>query len=97
MHELIRSLEFWVAVALASIIKLRASPSLNFVGALSTVIVSVLAALVFTPPVLDRFGLSGEIYTAATGALVALTAEHLARQMLMANILEIIKAWRGGK
>lgn len=95
MRDLIISVEFWAAMALAAFIKLRASPKLTFVGAAVTIVTAVLAALVFTKPLLAWLELSGDIYIAAVAALVALSAEHLARQVLDLKLIDLIKAWRG--
>jgi hypothetical protein len=95
MRDLIFSVEFWAAMALAAFIKLRASPRLTVVGAAVTVVTAVLAALVFTLPLLDWLDLSGDIYVAAVAALVALSAEHIARQIMDMKIIELIRAWRG--
>lgn len=95
MMDLIRSVEFWVAMVLAAMIKLRASPTITASGAFCTVSAAVAAALVFTQPILDRLSLDGETYAAGVAALVALTAEHLARQVLDLRLVDLIKAWRG--
>lgn len=95
MRELLISVEFWLAMAAAAFIKLRASPKLSVGGAIATVVTAVLSALVFTRPLLDYLELSGDVYVAAVAALVALSAEHLARQILDMKLTEIIRAWRG--
>lgn len=95
MRDLILSIEFWAAMALAAFIKLRASPRLTVWSAVITVVTAVLAALVFTLPLLDWLDLSGDIYIAAVAALVALSAEHIARQIIDTKLVELIRAWRG--
>lgn len=95
MRDLFFQIEFWVAMVLAALIKLSSSPKLTFGGAVVTVVTAVLAALVFTEPLITWLELSGDIYVAAVAALVALSAEHLARQVLDMRITDIIKAWRG--
>jgi hypothetical protein len=96
MRDLLFSVEFWVAMALAALIKLRASPRITAFSAFVTVLVGVLAALVLTDPVLEFLGLAGGSYTHAVAALVALSCEHIARQILELRIVELIRAWRGG-
>ena len=79
----------------ASLIKVRASPKLTFVNSVTTIAAAVSSALLFTLPLLDFLELSGDVYVAAIAALVALSAEHIARQLLDMKIIELIKAWRG--
>ena len=95
MYDLIRSLEFWIAIALASIIKIRAEPELKMKEAVSTIAVSVLAGLIFTPPILEFLELSGDAYKYATCSLVALTCDRIAKQILSVDLVELIKALRG--
>jgi len=95
MSDLIQSIEFWVAMIAASLIKVRASPRITFWGAVITVFCAVTSALVFTMPLMDWLELTGDIHVAAVAALVALSAEHFARQILDLKLIELIRAWRG--
>lgn len=97
MYDMVLSVQFWVAVLLAAMLKLRASPRLTFWASVVTVIVGFLSALVFTAPVLDVLQLDGDTYVPAVAALVALSTEHLARQVLDARLIDLLKIWRGGK
>ena len=97
MRELLISVEFWAAMALAAFIKLRASPKITIWAAMTTIITAVLSALVFTKPLMAYLELTGDLYVAAVAALVALSAEHVARQVLDMDIKELIRAWRGDK
>lgn len=96
MKDLLLSIEFWVAMAAAALLKLRASPRITVFGSIVTITTAVLSALIFTRPVLEWLKLDGEIHTAAVAALVALSAEHIARQLLELKVLDLLKAWRGG-
>lgn len=95
MKDLLTSIEFWIAMSFASVIKIKASPRLTLIGSLITIAAAVSSALIFTLPLLDFFELTGDMYVAAVAALVALSAEHIARQVLDLKIVELIKAWRG--
>ncbi len=95
MKDLIFSVEFWVAMAVAVALKLRSSPSISIGAAAITTITAVGAALVFTHPIETYLRLPDRSYTAAIAALVALSAEHVARQALNLNLTELIRAWRG--
>lgn len=97
MKELISSVEFWLAMAFAIVMKLKASPRITIVGAVMTTISAVTCALVFTEPVMAWLELDSAIYTYAVCALIALTGEHLAREILKITIDEAVRAWRGGK
>lgn len=95
MRDLFTSLEFWVAVAFAVILKLRTSENLTIWGALVTTTTGVGSALVFTHPAADYLSLDVATYSPAIAALIALTFEHLARHMLRLSPLDLLKAWRG--
>lgn len=95
MKDLLTSVEFWLAMLFASAIKLRASPTISLPSALITIGAAVASALIFTAPILDWLSLDGETYAAAVAALVALTAEHLSRQVLTLRLVDLLRAWRG--
>lgn len=95
MFDLVRSVEFWVAMIFAVFVKVRASKKITVLGAAFTIATAVLSALVFTGPLLDWLDLSGETYVAAVAALVALSAEHIARQLMETRVVDLIRAWRG--
>lgn len=94
MKELLTSIEFWVAVAFATLVKLKASKNMSKWAVLTTVLTATGAALVFTKPVLHWLNLEGETYTAGVAAIVALTAEHLMRQLLELRLDDIFTNWR---
>lgn len=95
MRDLFTSLEFWVAVAVAVILKLRTSENLTIFGALITTVTGVGSALVFTHPAAAYLSLDTATYGPAIAALIALTFEHIARHILRLSPTDIIKAWRG--
>lgn len=95
MRDLLISVEFWVAVTLATVVKLRASRNMSRWMVIVTILTATGSALVFTKPVLNWLDLDGETYTAGVAALVALTAEHLMRQLLEIRIVDLLKAWKG--
>lgn len=95
MLDLVSRVEFWVAMAFAVLIKLRASPTLTRVGAVLTTVAAVTGALVFTKPITAWMGLDAETMQFAVAALVALTCEHVARLVLNTTIADAVKMWRG--
>ncbi len=95
MKDLILQIEFWVAMALAVAIKLRASPNLSPATSVLTVLIAIGSALVLTQPIMAHFNLNGETHTAAVAALTAVSTEHLARQVLTVSLVDLLKAWRG--
>ena len=95
MNDLILDPAFWIATLVAVVVKIRASPRAGFINACITTLVAVGSALVFTNPVLRYLELSPDDYAPAVAALVALTAEHLARQIVGIRIVDLIAAWRG--
>ncbi|KIC39353.1 hypothetical protein [Leisingera sp. ANG-M7] len=97
MRELITSLEFWIAMAAAIALKLRASPTITCFGAIATTVSAVACALVFTQPLVAWLDLDGETYTYAVSALIALTGEHISRQILSLGIEDAFRLWRGKK
>lgn len=95
MWDLIRSVEFWVAMSAAVLLKLRASPKITLFGSIFTIAIAVTAALVFTHPVVYWLSIDAETYAIGISALIALSAEHLARMFLETKLADLIAAWRG--
>lgn len=87
-----KSPEFWVAVAVAVLVKIRTSERLTFWQVITTVAVAVGSAYVAAGWVADRFGVSEAI----AAALVALTAEGLMRWIIIASgdPIKAIREWR---
>ncbi|MBO9441366.1 hypothetical protein J7363_04630 [Phaeobacter italicus] len=97
MRDLLFSMEFWLAMAAAILLKLRASPQITLFGAITTTASAICCALVFTEPLMDWLELDGEVYTYAVCALIALTGEHIARQILSLGIEDAVRLLRGNK
>ena len=91
-----KPIEFWIAVGVAVIVKIKTSQRITPLQALMTIAVSVGAAYVATDWVASVSGMS----EAVAAALVALTAEGVMRWVLSLSdnpqtALDWIKAWRG--
>jgi hypothetical protein len=90
-----KPIEFWIAVAVAIIVKVRTSERLTFWQVSATIAVSVGAAYVAADWVSEALG-TGE---ALAAALVALTAEGLMRWVIIAindpqKAIALIKEWK---
>jgi hypothetical protein len=90
-----KSPEFWVAVAVATTVKLRTSGRLTPLQALVTVAVAVGAAWAGSEWVSERFGIPEVI----AAALVALTAEDIMRRILIwtgdpGSFVSFLRDWR---
>lgn len=91
-----KPIEFWIAVLVAVIIKLKTSEAKSFVSALVTILVSIGAAYAFTEPLAAMLGYSETLLA----ALVTLTSESLMRWVLKLvnnpdQLKEWIQVWRG--
>lgn len=89
---MIKTLEFWIAVAVALIVKIKTSKSLGPWAVFTTIAVAVGAAWVGTGWVVEVAGIPEPV----AAALVALTAEGVMRWVLLAldNPREAIVLWR---
>jgi hypothetical protein len=87
--------DFWVAVAVATVVKVRTSGPLSFWQSAMTVMVAIGAAWAGAGWVADRMGLPEAI----AAALVALTAEDLMRRTLgfIRSPRELVDLWRDFK
>ena len=85
-----KPLEFWAAVLLAVIIKLKTSSRLGLWGTITAIASALLSAYAFAEPLSRWLGFS-EIIVAA---LIALTGEGLMRYILIVvNNPEELKEW----
>ena len=85
-----KPLEFWAAVLVAVLIKLKTSTRLGLWGTITTIATALLSAYAFAEPVSQRLGFS-EIIVAA---LIALTGEGIMRYVLIVvNNPEELKEW----
>ncbi len=89
---MLKTAEFWVAVAVAVIVKVKTSQRLGIWQVLTTIVVAVGAAYVGSSWVMERTGLSEPV----AAALVALTAEGVMRWVLLAldDPSRAIALWR---
>lgn len=87
---------FWIAVAFASLVKVNSPPPLPWPKRIVSLTTGALGAVTFTEPLLDYLKWDGAIYMTAVAGLVALTADHLARQLLSLKVSDLVKIIRGG-
>lgn len=90
-----KPIEFWIAVAIAVIVKMRASPRLGPFSVLSAIVVAVGAAYVASPTIAEYMHISENVAAAFT----ALVAESAMRLVLTAldNPHFAIKLWKEWK
>ena len=91
-----KTVEFWIAVGVAILIKLKTSKALRPLQVISTILISVGAAHVGAFYLSSKTGLPEEI----SAALLALTAEELARWIISAandprQAIRLLNEWRG--
>ena len=91
---------FWFAVMGAAVAKLLMSERLRWVQALSTSLVGVFCAVVFTEPLADFLGWHKPHHFYALAALLTIVGENLLRLILDASasktlFADLVKAWRG--
>jgi hypothetical protein len=89
-------MQFWVALLLATMVRVVTSPFHNLWRSVVMVVTSVFVAWVFTDPVVDWMHLDPVIYKAPVGALLALTADGLVRIALnaAADPAQFLRMWR---
>jgi hypothetical protein len=92
---MLKTVEFWVAVAVAVIVKVKTSQRLGLWQVLTTIAVAVGAAYVGSGWASQHTGLSEPV----AAALVALTAEGVMRWILLAlddprQAIALWKEWR---
>lgn len=90
-----RSLDFWIAVGVALIVKVKTSASLGPFKVITTILVAVGAAWVGTDYASEVFGVPEPV----AAAMVTLTAEGVMRWVLIAaddpkQALDLWKYWR---
>jgi hypothetical protein len=91
----VKTFEFWIAVAVAVLVKIRTSRSLGWWQTLTTIAVAVGAAYVGTDWAQARTGLPEPV----AAALVALSAEGVMRWLLIAlddpkKAIDLWRDWR---
>lgn len=90
-----KPIEFWIAVAVAILVKIRTSEKLTFWQGITTVLVAIGAAYVASESVAEAMGTTEAI----AAALVALSAEGVMRWILIAvnnpkEAIALFKEWR---
>ena len=90
-----KTMDFWLAVAVAVVVKVKTSKRLSAWQVATTIFVAVGAAYVGTDYAVQRTGVCEPV----AAALVALTAEGVMRWVLMALddpgiAIELWKGWR---
>ena len=90
-----RSLDFWIAVGVALIVKVKTSASLGPLRVITTIMVAVGAAWVGADYAAEMFGVPQPI----AAAIVTLTAEGAMRWLLMAaddpaRAIDLWRHWR---
>lgn len=93
---------FWIAVALATAVKLFTSQYQSFLRAVATVMAAVFSAYFFTDPAINFLSLDPDVYKAAVAALLALTGEGIIRLVIgwsekPTSFLDFLERWRKGK
>lgn len=91
MNFLGEDFKFWIAVALATLLKLMTSRDHSFWKSVFTVTAAVGSAWLFTDPVVHWMRWDPEIYKAPAAALVALTGEGVVRFFAQDSFLEAIQ------
>lgn len=92
-----RGVEFWIAVAIALIVKIKSSAQLGPVKVIATIAVAVGAAWVAS----DYAAQTLSVPEPVAAAIVTLTAEGAMRWLLIAvndprQLIELWKLWRKG-
>lgn len=73
--------EIWVAVFIAVIVRLKTSLTLNWTGALSTILVAIGSGMVLHKPITTLSGIGSE-WELLMSILIALTAENLMKKIV---------------
>ena len=92
-----KPLEFWAAILVAIIVKIKTSKQLGPLAVISTIFVSLGAAYSFATPLSSWLGVN-EVLIAA---LVALTSEGVMRWLIQlsndpSELKTLLSLWRGG-
>lgn len=95
MADMVKRIEFWLALVIVLAIKLTSQDKTTPRQKLLTVGIAVGSAILFTESVLDFLTLDKGIYEVPVSALIALSSEHLARQILNTSFVDAIRAFRG--
>ncbi len=89
-HEL----RFWIAIGIATLLKVLTSKFHSPVRIMITVIAALFAAIFFTEPVLHLMQWEPDTYKVPTAALLALTGEGLMRSLVTITFDKLVKHWK---
>lgn len=95
MSDIVKRVEFWIALVIVLAIKLTSSSETTPRQKVLTVFIAIGSAVLFTDSVVHYLKLDASVYEVLVSAIIALTAEHLARQVLGTSLTDIIRAIRG--
>ena len=92
-------LQFWFAVAGATLFKLLTSEFGGPFRAVATVFAAVFSAWLFTEPALSWFALDAETFELPMAALIAITGEGVMKWLIAASndpsrVVTLLKSWR---
>lgn len=90
-------MQYWLVVALATVIKVITSATLTWWKVITTVLFAVFAAWVFTDPMLHFLDLDPEVYRNPMAAIMALAGEGCMRWLVNMNPEKVWQLWRGKK
>lgn len=95
MRDLWSDVEFWMAMAFVGLVKFSGSKGIGWRMALVSVALGIGASLAFTRSVIQYFSLNPDNATIPVAALIAITAEQVARQIQSMSLKEALDLWRG--
>lgn len=95
MRELWANLEFWMAMAFVALVKFSGSKGIGWRMAMVSVAIGIGASLALTRSAIHYFGLNPDNATIPVAALIAITAEQVARQIQSMSLKEALDLWRG--
>lgn len=99
-------LKFWIAVGIATVIRVLSAPYESLKASLILVVTSLGCAAIFSLPVATLIGTVDPNMIGAIGGLLALTSVGLVKWLLAfldrlptdpAALIKLIKDWRNGK
>lgn len=95
-------LAFWGSVLGATLFRVLSSSATSFRSVAAGVLGGVVAAIVFTDPILAYFNVPADTYRIGAAAILALTGESLMRIVVSTandpvRLVALWKAWRGQK
>lgn len=86
---------YWAAIGGAIMLRYMVSKSLTAWGAVSTAFSGILCGTLFTPLVMEWFGLSAKTENAVAALLALLGADMIRLVLQSQSLTDLIRAWRG--